>query len=398
MKLETRRWAIAATIGSALALVPGAALAAAQCARTITADVVALDQPLMFNRLGAQNVNGTMFALRRDVIDSQSGLPLGGGGVATPGRVALRPDKRPRPLVLRVAAGDCLVVSFQNLLSPAANPNDADHPLLQVDDQVTDRHASFHVTGMQLLTSIADDGSFVGLNASSVVPPGGSALYRLFAEREGTFLATSNGASFGGQSLSGNASQGLFAAVNVQPRGARMYRSQVTEEDLRLATRGRTEAGQPVIDYEARYPNDCEAGGVWCREGKAGLPVLNVLDGGAIVHADLNAIVAGPNADGSFPASTYPLESVGKRNPSVPNRLEAFREFTVIFHDEMTVANAFPAFYADPVLKHTLHAVGDVFQINYGSGAIGSEVLANRLGVGPMHDCLDCAMEEFFLT
>ena len=42
--------------------------------------------------------------------------------------------------------------------------------------------------------------------------------------------------------------------------------------------------------------------------------------------------------------------------------------------------------------------MGDVFQINYGSGGVGSEVIANRLGVGPMHDCLDCVYEEFFLT
>jgi hypothetical protein len=36
--------------------------------------------------------------------------------------------------------------------------------------------------------------------------------------------------------------------------------------------------------------------------------------------------------------------------------------------------------------------------INYGSGGIGSEIIANRLGVGPMYDCLGCAYEEFFLT
>jgi hypothetical protein len=393
-------WTLAglAAVGCAVALWPATALPAAQCARTITADVVALDQPLMFNRLGSQNVNGAMFALRRDVVDKTSGKPLAVGGTATPGFVKLRDDKRPRPLVLRVAAGDCLVVNFQNLLSPAANPNNASHPLLQRDDQVADRNASFHVSGMQLVSSIVDDGSNVGLNASSVVAPGGSAVYRLYAEREGTFLATSHGAPFGGESLSGNASQGLFAAVNVEPAGARFYRSQVTEEELRLATRGKTADGQPILDYEARYPLDCDAGGVWCKEGKAGIPVLNMLDGARLVHSDINAVVVGTGADGSFPASTYPLESVGKRNPSVPNRLEPFREFTVLFHDEMTVANAFPAFWADPVLKHTLHAVGDVFQINYGSGAIGPEIIANRLGVGPMHDCIDCSFEEFFLT
>jgi hypothetical protein len=45
-----------------------------------------------------------------------------------------------------------------------------------------------------------------------------------------------------------------------------------------------------------------------------------------------------------------------------------------------------------------LHGVKDAFMINYGSGGIGSEILANRLGVGPMHDCVNCAYEEFFLT
>ena len=94
---------------------------------------------------------------------------------------------------------------------------------------------------------------------------------------------------------------------------------------------------------------------------------------------------------------------MGKGNPTVPNRLEPFREFTVVFHDERR-SNAFPLWYAPIVngvanpLAHTLHGVGDVFMINYGSGGIGSEIIANRLGVGPMHDCLDCAYEEFFLT
>ncbi len=36
--------------------------------------------------------------------------------------------------------------------------------------------------------------------------------------------------------------------------------------------------------------------------------------------------------------------------------------------------------------------------INYGSGGIGSEIIANRLHTGPMHDCTDCAYEEFFLA
>jgi hypothetical protein len=42
--------------------------------------------------------------------------------------------------------------------------------------------------------------------------------------------------------------------------------------------------------------------------------------------------------------------------------------------------------------------VRDSFPINYGSGGIGSEIIANRLGVGPMWDCAECKYEEFFLA
>jgi hypothetical protein len=161
-----------------------------------------------------------------------------------------------------------------------------------------------------------------------------------------------------------------------------------------------TAAGQPIINYEALYPAaNCDgSASVWVAEGKAGLPVLNMLNGNELVHSDINAIIVGPNNDGSFPAATYPLESKGLRNPTVPNRLEAFREFASIWHDENAAAQAFPLWFDHPVLSHTLHGVRDSFMINYGSGGIGAEIIANRLGVGPMHDCLDCAYEEFFLT
>lgn len=380
------------------------ALAHSDCARTISAEVVVLDQPLMFNRLGAQNVNGIVYALARDVVDP-NGVPITMGGRAEPGRVRLRPDKRPRPLVLRVAAGDCLEVHFQNLLAPQANPNQA--PLdalggipfrLQIDDQVASRFAGFHPQGMQLVDSIADDGSFVGRNGNSLVPPGGAISYRFFAEHEGTFLVTSHGATFGGEGSTGNSGTGMFAVVNVEPKRADFFRSQVTEEELRLATIGFAPTGQPIIDYFATYPNDCPSG-VWCREGKAGLPILRMLGpGDALVHADINAIIVGPNDDGSFPPDTYPVEGRIRRNPTLPQRLEAFREFTVVFHDEAVASQAFPGFYLDPVFEHTLHGVRDAFMINYGSGGIGSEILANRLRVGPMHDCLSCNYEEFFLS
>ena len=56
---------------------------AVQCARTITANVVVLDNPTVFNRLGAQNPNWITYALKRDVVvanrtnpaDSLNGTP-----------------------------------------------------------------------------------------------------------------------------------------------------------------------------------------------------------------------------------------------------------------------------------------------------------------------------------
>jgi hypothetical protein len=381
-------------------------MAQAACNAVVTADVVVFDTPIMFNRLGAQNPNWISYALKRDVVGVNGGAP--GAGNAQ-----MRPDKRVRPLVLRVNEGDCLQVNFENWLTAVANPNNPINnasPFLAIDDQVAGRFAGFHVRGLQLVGGIGSDASHVGRNASSLVPPGGSATYTYFAPdgTRGTYLADSYGATFGGEATAGNAGQGMFAGVNVEPKGARWYRSQVTEEELRLAADKNndgvltieagelTAAGQPIINYEAIYPN----AEPWIVEGKAGKPILNILEAGnKIFHSDLNAIIAGPSPDGSFPPSTYPLESAGRRNPAVPNRLEAFREFTVFFHDENSVGQAFPGFFnANPVTRRILHGVRDTFMVNYGSGGVGSEIIANRLGVGPMWDCLTCSYEEFFLA
>lgn len=382
------------------------------CSRTITVDVAAIDTALVFNRLGAQNVNAMVYALRRDVINVDSDLTLNNGGAAVPGRLALRPDKRPRPITIRAAEGDCLTVNFSNLLTPVANPFDPVAPgvqgqnpdLLPVDEQTAGRFAGIHFQGLELLNGIADDSSYVGENPNSLVPAGGSATYRVYAARQGTFPISSYGATFGSEGLQGSNAGGLFGVVTVEPRGAKFYRSQVTEEEMRLTTVGATGDGHPTLDYEKTYPNSEP----WISEGKAGLPVLNMLTAGnELVHTDINAIVTGPGgaANPFFSASAYPLESAGKRNPTVPNRLQPFREFTVVFHDEVATQQAFPFWYTAPggdtallPWKYLLEGVKDGFMINYGSGGIGSEIIANRLGVGPMHDCLGCNYEEFFLT
>ena len=361
--------ALAAVLAATFSTGDAQAFTCPNSGNTVTAQVVILDTPILFNRLGAQNVNWMTYALRRDVVAELegTGTPLTQGGSATQGNVSVRADKRIRPLVLRVNEGDCLEIQFQNLLAANANPFDAIPAALQIDDQVTGRYAGFHVQGLNLVGNITSDASNVGMNPpggvvgvkGGLVDPGKSATYVYYAPpgSRGTYLAHSYGATFGGEASAGNVGVGAFAAVNVEPKDARWYRSQVTEEEMRLATDltkgcvlgtetgcnlvvnpGHTPDGHPILNYEALYPNSPP----WSTEGKGGRPILNMLDGNEIVHSDLNAIIAYKNSGTgnfeNFPAITYPLESVGKRNPTVPNRLAPFREVTDIFPDENAAA------------------------------------------------------------
>jgi len=143
------------------------------CDRVIKADVVAIDQPYFINRLGAAMAEGMMFALKRDVVPSDTTKPLG------PGNAVLRPDKRPRPMVLRANVGDCLAITFTNLLANA--------PVSGTTQPAT-RQASFHAAGMELVGSINDDGSFVGANPNALAPavaPGNTKTYVIRATKEG---------------------------------------------------------------------------------------------------------------------------------------------------------------------------------------------------------------------
>src|SRR5687768_3921720 len=351
----------------------------APCERTVKADVVALDQALIYNRLGAINPAGMIFALKRDVvaIDPSKGLVAG--------NVTVRAGKRPRPIALRMNVGDCLQVNFTNLLAP----DPADVNSFAANNAPATRTASAHIMGLQLVGSILSDGSNVGQNQSSLVNPGASATYTYLAQREGSHLLYSTAATTGGEGDGGSLAMGLFGLVNVQVKTAEWYRSQLTAEELAMATAKnadgtpqKTAAGHPILDYDAVYP----AG-----HARAGQPILKMLDANNnIVHSDLNAVITGPNK-GRFPAGTY------KPNAVEPDRDQPFREFTVVYHDEIKAIQAFPQF-EDPVLSHTLYSVKDGFAINYGTGGIGAEILANRLGVGPMANCTECKYEDFFLS
>jgi plastocyanin len=412
---------------------------------TTTADVVALDQSFYNNRLGAFQPGGTIFALRRDVVSNTTPA-----SALAAGKVMLRPEKRPRPIVLRVNAGDCLQIAFQNFLS--ATPKAT---------QVGTRYAGVHVMGLHVVGAfdgagapiepISGDGSWSGANdiaapatgprVSGLVAPGEKITYVLHApdHSDGSYLLYSTGQTNGAApNFGGQLMQGLFGAVTVQPKQSEWYRSQVTRTELLKATyRGNgqtltatnrtvkingsparvwtwtvpgnpareavvlnadsdpvpasstdgylhTTGGQPYVNYAAT-DDSRQCGG-------SPLPVLKLTNSAReICHSDLTAIITGPNAG-------LLIDPPYAGPPSTPNPREPFREFAIHYHDDFLVTQAFPQQQGGSNLANTLAAGRDFFAINYGIGAIGAEVLANRLGVGPMYQCATCKFEEFFLS
>ena len=379
------------------------------CARTIKADVVAFDQPLMFNRLGAGEPAGMVYALRSDVV------PRTPRGVLGPGNVMLRPNKRPRPIVLRANEGDCLQITFTNYLSspqpalpqqqpapPTPKLNGSGQPQmngLQIPDggtespasQTRTMYAGVSVLGLELVTP--GDGTYVGVNRSSLVGPGDKPItYTYYAAHEGTNLLYSGGSMDVASPTPGTTQQtpGLFGAVTVEPRDSVWFRSQLSQADMALvSTPNANPALPPTINYSARYP-------------KTGPYILRLLDdSNNLVYSDLTAVVSGPIIDGKPTALTKPYPP----NPSLPNRQQPFREFTIIYHEDLSAVQAFSQFNApeqpdakNPPLNKVLTNSADVFAINYGTGGISAEVLANRLGTGPTKNCQECKFEEFFLS
>ncbi len=193
-------------------------------ARTIRVNLVVLEQAIMHNRLGAHLPNGQMYALERDVLPSDHPSDAAGNDDLSvpvkaaslqPGMVRLRSYKRPRPVVLRASQGDILEIRFRNLL-PASLPT-------------AQANATVQIFGLQWLSP----------HNGVDVAPGETHTFRYYAANEGVFMMMSPNGNVINPGDAGKDSHndfGLFGAVNVQPKEAEFYRSQVTREDLRAAT------------------------------------------------------------------------------------------------------------------------------------------------------------------
>src|SRR6185295_2664859 len=341
--------------------------------------------------------------------------------------------------------GDCLTITSTNAI-PSTNFTNPQKSFSKTGTT----EVSLHVQGMEWVVGPGDDGSFVGKNTSSLasvtpVPanmPPNTQTYTRFAKSEGTYLLYTMGDT---TSQGIQLTRGLFGALNVQPAGAEWYRSQVTATELAQATYTATNLGGNTLTCPPNS-NNC----TFTVTGKPPIPVIktpsgalntqdnhplinyNAVDGTGtpilkmlkddnnnkeIIYSDLTAIITGPNA-GRFPGTTGvnnpeppcnaennpnlpggapdPLFCV---NPAAPDRKQPYREITTIYHGGLipVVNQAFPVF-TDANMQAVVEAGDDAFAINYGTGGIASEVYANRIGVGPMGDCIDCKFEEFFLS
>ncbi len=405
-------------------------------ANTLRAEIVALEQAYVLNRFGAYVPAGMMYALKRDVValDPQRGLP-------GPGNAKLREDKRPRPLVLRAHEGGCLQVTLHNWMAPAweeegGQPPEQTMPVGDrrvpaapahlVDpsgtptsrvlkplgkterDAPRTRSASFFVTGLEAdrpARCPADavcggDGTYVGLTgrqgiffdsktpsevragyrSGSVIQPGQVSVTLWSARREGTYFAHSMGAPVGGEGDGGQIGLGLFAAVNVEPAESRWYRSQVTQQVL---DRARTSV--PAADAHPYANVDYDS-----RDGDH--PLLAMVNDGEIVHSDINAVIVRSEPQRQrCEARLQGTMADGQRCEA------AFREFTVILHDEVHAVQAFPELEDE---DNPLHYVKDGMGINYGVSSMGSTAYAAQpqRGVGPAAKCAECRAEEFFLS
>ncbi len=114
-----------------------------------------------------------------------------------------------------------------------------------------------------------------------------------------------------------------------------------------------------------------------------------------LIAGDLTAVITGPNHDRWPYSINGPLF---RENPSSPDRRQPYREFTIVYHYDFATVQAFPQL--NNVNSGYASTGGDYFGINYGCAGIGAEILANRLGVGPMgrKDAVDLKFEEFFLS
>ena len=174
--------------------------------------VVAMERELKYNKEGDNDPFGLMYALAGDEAEIRAG------------------DKKPEPLVLRANQGDCIEVRLTNKLTPGFLEHNGaqDGDAMQPSEPDTGTDAGLRVSLHPQLVKYdvrGSDGTAVGYNRDQTVGPGESKLYRWYADEE---VGATNLTDFG--DLRGHRHHGLFAGLNIEPKGATYHDPQTGEE------------------------------------------------------------------------------------------------------------------------------------------------------------------------
>lgn len=178
-------------------------------------DVAAIDVTIPFNRWGDIDPDGQAYVLQGDkqAVKNWS-TPLAADPAQDP---AGNRRLRPRPLVLRANAGECVKVEFTNELDET-----------QGDGLPNDPRASMKVSGPSY-NAQTSDGAAVGFNDDTTVPneddpatPGQDNKITYFwqAPEEGLYLIRDMGATAGSEADGGSQAHGLYGALAVEPPGS----------------------------------------------------------------------------------------------------------------------------------------------------------------------------------
>ncbi|HEU4793008.1 MAG TPA: multicopper oxidase domain-containing protein, partial [Nitrolancea sp.] len=207
--------AIAASLVPMNSLVPtqpfvaGSVAAASSCAAgsaNRSYDVVAINVTIPFNRWGQTDPNGQIFALKGDAEAIKNwSKPLAADLAQDP---AGNRRLRPRPLVLRANAGECVEVTLTNQLNATGNDGLPNNPSV-----------SIHVNGPSYNVQTSD-GSAVGYNDDTTVPMGGSITYYWSAPEEGLYFFHDRAGFAGSEADGGSNVHGLYGALAVEPAGS----------------------------------------------------------------------------------------------------------------------------------------------------------------------------------
>ena len=177
---------------------------------------VEVNGPDGFPHLTDGDPNGMVFVLQRDqaAVENWHRPIVGDVSDGYAGDPAAGRRLRPRPLVLRANAGECVQITLTNELDPAEMA-----PFLpQVDP-----HVSLHAFGVSYAPNTGD-GSSVGHNTDTTVGVGESITYFWRApSSEGLYLFRDMGMPAGANADGGGAEHGLYGGLAVQPAGSRWF-------------------------------------------------------------------------------------------------------------------------------------------------------------------------------